>query len=102
MMWLTGPAAPPVHARTRAPASIESSSDDTLKSVRYQGLRTVTLSVHCAQPPAAVTHVAAPGPRTSSDAKLTANPGDSDDTDLPSGSRILIALAATDTSSSEP
>ena len=88
--WLS---APPVQASTRAPSSIESTRDDTLKRVRYHGLRTVTLNVHCAQPPAMVTQAAAPGPSTSSDPKFTANPGESEDTDRPTGSGILMVLA---------
>jgi hypothetical protein len=49
-----------------------------------------------------VTQVAAPGPRTRSVAKFTAYPSDRVDTDRPSGSLNLIALAPIDSSSSEP
>ena len=77
--------------RGRPATATVTASEATLNTTRWSGLRSVALSLHCAQAPATAMQMVGAGPSAKSDQKFTACENDRFDWLRPSGRSILAA-----------
>ena len=78
--------------------SIDNVRADILNTVRYQGFRCFTFSVHWAHPPDAIAQTVTAGPNASSAPKQTPYPIDSVEMEVLNGRSVLSVCAALEAS----